>query len=113
MSFLLRKFDIENPDDAVETDFGRYIRYKKPEMRGRKPFLNGKTWKVQYDPWRSICKTSFGLDYLKDYPKQDDDYWDGNGMRQVNNPEQLMTLCALNENGMLRLLSEALLVGYV
>jgi hypothetical protein len=98
VSFLLRKFEIENPDDAVETDFGKYIRYKKPEMRGRKPFLNGKTWKVQYDPWRSICRTSFGLDYLKDYPKQDDDYWDGNGMRQVNNPEQLMTLYALNEN---------------
>jgi hypothetical protein len=106
--FLLRKFNIENPDDAVETDFGRYIRYKKPEMRGRKPFLNGKTWNVQYDPWRSICRTSFGLDYLKDFCKQEDE----NGRAQENNTEQLMTLCAFNEDGMLRLLSEALLMGY-
>ncbi|KKA24807.1 hypothetical protein T310_1166 [Rasamsonia emersonii CBS 393.64] len=75
--FLLRKFNIDsnsnfssknnrnNDNDLVGTDFGRYVRFKKPELRGGKPFLNGKTWKVQYDPWRGVSRTSFGLDYVK------------------------------------------------
>ncbi|QKX64050.1 uncharacterized protein TRUGW13939_11223 [Talaromyces rugulosus] len=71
--FLLRKYNIsaENTnkhDNTVVADFGRYLRYKKPEMRGGKPFLAGKTWKVQYDPWRGVNKTSFGLDYIKSFP---------------------------------------------
>ncbi|KAK2780954.1 hypothetical protein FQN52_001951 [Onygenales sp. PD_12] len=65
--YLLRKFNIDNRDDLVGTDFGRYVRHKRPERRGGKPFLSGKTWKVQYDPWRGISKTSFGVDYLKHY----------------------------------------------
>ncbi|KAK2808239.1 hypothetical protein FQN50_004981, partial [Emmonsiellopsis sp. PD_5] len=65
--YLLRKFNIDNRDDLVGTDFGRYVRHKRPERRGGKPFLSGKTWKVQYDPWRGISKTSFGVDYLKQY----------------------------------------------
>ncbi|EQL36643.1 hypothetical protein BDFG_02006 [Blastomyces dermatitidis ATCC 26199] len=66
-NFLLRKFNIDNRDDLVGTDFGRYVRHKRPERRGGKPFLSGKTWKVQYDPWRGISKTSFGVDYFKQY----------------------------------------------
>ncbi|CRG82996.1 Magnesium transporter ALR1 [Talaromyces islandicus] len=73
--FLLRKYNISSSsstdgkkDDTVVADFGRYLRYKKPEMRGGKPFLAGKTWKVQYDPWRGVNKTSFGLDYIKSFP---------------------------------------------
>ncbi|PGH10468.1 hypothetical protein AJ80_07511 [Polytolypa hystricis UAMH7299] len=66
--YLLRKFNIDNRDDLVGTDFGRYVRHRRPERRGGKPFLSGKTWKVQYDPWRGISKTSFGMDYLKQYP---------------------------------------------
>jgi hypothetical protein len=69
--YLLRKFNILGRD-VVGTDFGfgRYIRssYKKPEHnRGRRrgPVLNGKAWKVQYDPRRGIGRISFGLDYLK------------------------------------------------
>jgi len=65
--YLLRKFNIDNHDDLVGTDFGRYVRHKRPERRGGKPFLSGKTWKVQYDPWRGISKTSFVVDYLKQY----------------------------------------------
>ena len=29
--------------------------------------MNGKTWKTTHDPWRGISRTSFGLDYLKQY----------------------------------------------
>lgn len=65
--YLLRKFNIDNRDDLVGTDFGRYVKHRRPERRGGKPFLNGKTWKVQYDPWRGISKTSFSVDYLKQY----------------------------------------------
>ncbi|EEP75680.1 predicted protein [Uncinocarpus reesii 1704] len=65
--YLLRKFNIDNRDDLVGTDFGRYVRHRRPERRGGKPFLSGKTWKVQYDPWRGISKTSFSVDYLKQY----------------------------------------------
>ena len=65
--FLLRKFNINAHDDLVGTDFGRYVKYKRPESRGGKPLLSGKSWKTTHDPWRSISRTSFGLDYLKPY----------------------------------------------
>jgi len=66
--FLMRKFNINARDDIVGTDFGKYLKYKRPERRGGKPFLSGKTWKTTQDPWRGISRTSFGLDYLKQYP---------------------------------------------
>jgi hypothetical protein len=70
--FLMRKFNISakshgSGDGAGAADFGRYLRYKNPELRGGKPFLAGKTWKVAYDPWRGINKTSFGVDYMKSF----------------------------------------------
>ncbi|KAK2741367.1 hypothetical protein FQN57_005651 [Myotisia sp. PD_48] len=65
--WLLRKFNIDNRDNLVGTDFGKYVRHKRPERRGGRPLLSGKTWKVQYDPWRGISKASFGMDYLKQY----------------------------------------------
>ena len=33
--------------------------------------MNGKTWKTTHDPWRGISRTSFGLDYLKQYKSLD------------------------------------------
>jgi hypothetical protein len=69
--WLLRKFNIKNQDPLVGTDFGKYVSYKRPERRGGKPFLSGKTWGTQHDPWRGISKTSFGLDYLKEYRASD------------------------------------------
>ena len=65
--FLLHKFNINARDDLVGTDFGKYVKYKRPERRGGKPFLSGKSWKTIHDPWRGISRTSFGLDYLKQY----------------------------------------------
>ena len=65
--FLLNKFNISARDDLVGTDFGKYVKYKRPERRGGKPFLSGKSWKTTHDPWRGISRTSFGLDYLKHY----------------------------------------------
>lgn len=65
--FLLKKFYIQDKDDLVGTDFGRYLKYKRPERHGGKPFLSGKSWKTTHDPWRAINRTSFGLDYLKPY----------------------------------------------
>ena len=65
--FLLHKFNITAQDDLVGTDFGKYAKYKRPERRGGKPFLSGKSWKTTPDPWRGISRTSFGLDYLKHY----------------------------------------------
>ena len=65
--FLLHKFNINALDDLVGTDFGRYVKYKRPERRGGKPFLSGKSWKTTHDPWRGVSRTSFGLDYLKHY----------------------------------------------
>ena len=66
-NFLLRKFNINARNDLVGSDFGRYVKYKRPERRGGKPFLSGKAWETQHDPWRSISKTGFGIDYLKPY----------------------------------------------
>ena len=66
--FLLHKFAINTQNDVVGTDFGKYVKYKRPERRGGKPFLSGKSWKTTHDPWRGVSRTSFGLDYLKHYP---------------------------------------------
>lgn len=66
--FLLRKFNIDASDDLVGTSFGRWARYEKPQQRGGKPVLSGRTFRAQRDPWRGISRTSFGCDYLKHYP---------------------------------------------
>ena len=67
--FLLRKFNIDASDDLVGTTFGRWARYDKPQQRGGKPVLNGKTFRAQRDPWRGISRAAFGCDYLKFYNK--------------------------------------------
>ena len=83
--FLLRKFNIKSHDDLVGTDFGRYVKYKRPESRGGKPLLTGKAWKTTHDPWRGISRTSFGLDYLKSYPVKNQAHTDVNGkMMELN-----------------------------
>ncbi len=67
VKYLLHKYNINSQDDVVGTDFGRYVKYKRPERRGGKPFMSGKSWKTTHDPWRGVSRTSFGLDYLKPY----------------------------------------------
>ena len=42
--FLLHKFNISAQDSLVGTDFGKYVKYKRPEKRGGKTFLSGKSW---------------------------------------------------------------------
>ena len=46
--FLLHKFNITAQDSLVGTDFGKYAKYKRPERRGGKTFLSGKSWKTTY-----------------------------------------------------------------
>ncbi|KAF2807640.1 uncharacterized protein BDZ99DRAFT_61992 [Mytilinidion resinicola] len=67
--FLLRKFNIDHHDDLVGTTFGRWAKYERPQRRGGKPVLNGKTFRTQRDPWRGISRAAFGLDYLRHYDK--------------------------------------------
>ena len=67
--FLLRKFNIDASDDLVGTTFGRWARYEKPQQRGGKPVLNGKTFRAQRDPWRGISRSAFSCDYLKHYER--------------------------------------------
>lgn len=101
--FLLRKFNIEsysitnNRSDLVGTDFGRYVRFKKPELRGGKPFLNGKTWKAQYDPWRGVSRTSFGLDYVKTFRTGDSLRTTATAV--VDESDRLVQLNSYDENG--------------
>ncbi|KAF1916411.1 hypothetical protein BDU57DRAFT_449622 [Ampelomyces quisqualis] len=68
--FLLRKFNIDASGDLVGTTFGPWVRYKRPQQRGGKLVLNGKTFRTQRDPWRGIGRAAFGCDYLKHYEKQ-------------------------------------------
>jgi hypothetical protein len=93
--FLLRRFNIDNRNDMIGSDFGKYVQYRRPERRGGKPLLNGKTWKVQYDPWRGVRKASFGLDYVKSFPTK-------NLISEVrtDQADRLMQLNTFNENGM-------------
>ncbi|EUC42545.1 hypothetical protein COCMIDRAFT_103211 [Bipolaris oryzae ATCC 44560] len=67
--FLLRKFNIDANDDLVGTNFGRWVRYEKPQQRGGKPVLNGRTFRTSRDPWRGISRAAFGADYLKPYDR--------------------------------------------
>jgi hypothetical protein len=67
--FLLRKFNIDANDDLVGTNFGRWAKYEKPQRRGGKPVLNGKTFRTQRDPWRGISRAAFGCDYLRHYER--------------------------------------------
>lgn len=94
--FLLRKFNIDNHDDLVGTNFGRYVKSKRPERRGGKPLLTGKTWRTQHDPWRGISKTSFGLDYLKPYRVEDPAV-----PNLDNNTGKMMELNCFDEEGKL------------
>lgn len=66
--FLMRKFNVEHRNDLVGKEFGKFVRRHRPERKGKRPFLTGKTWKVQHDPWRGLSKTCFGFDYLKNFP---------------------------------------------
>ena len=71
VGYLLHKFNISAENDLVGTDFGKYLKAsKRQSTRGGKPFLSGKTWKTQHDPWRGVSKTAFGVDYMKCYPTQ-------------------------------------------
>lgn len=90
--FLLHKFAINAQNDVVGTDFGRYVKYKRPERRGGKPFLSGKSWKTTHDPWRGVSRTSFALDYLKHYkcPKP--------ALRRGDTKDKLMELNSYDEN---------------
>lgn len=63
--FLLKKFNMDHSSELVGMDFGRWAKYDKPRQRNGKPFPNGKSWRVQSDPWRNVSRTAFGLDYLK------------------------------------------------
>ncbi|KAG9389349.1 CorA Mg2+ and Co2+ transporter [Pyrenophora tritici-repentis] len=68
--YLLRKFNIDATDDLIGTNFGRWAREEKPQQRGGKPVLNGRTFRAQRDPWRGISRAAFGADYLKSYDRE-------------------------------------------
>ena len=72
MKFLINKFRIKQNDDNGDIvgpqEFADWLLQKMPQRRARKPLLVGKSWKTTADPWRSVTKCSFGLDYMKHYP---------------------------------------------
>lgn len=63
--YLLRKYNVDTGDDLTGMKFGKWARYTRPETRGGKPLLRGRTFRPQRDPWRAIRRTAVGLDYLK------------------------------------------------
>ncbi|KAF3050963.1 hypothetical protein E8E11_010342 [Didymella keratinophila] len=66
--FLLGKFNIDGGHD-LGTTFGRWAQYERPLVRNNKPVPNGRTFRVQRDPWRGISRTSFSCDYLKNFQR--------------------------------------------
>lgn len=104
--FLVRKYNIasrSSPDENVGADFGRYLQYKKPEIRGGKPFLVGKTWKVQYDRFRGVRKTAFGLDYMKGFSAR--------RRREGGSADRMMQLNDFDENGKFLLFLSTSFIG--
>ncbi|KAF1963386.1 hypothetical protein CC80DRAFT_521428 [Byssothecium circinans] len=69
LRFLFNKFNISSKDDLVGTKFARWAKYEKPQRRGGKPVLNGRSFRAQRDPWRGISRAAFGTDYLRHYEK--------------------------------------------
>lgn len=65
--FLLHKFNVTAHDGLLGTEFGQFVKNKRPERSGGKPFLNGRSWMSSHDPWRKISQMSFGIDYFKHY----------------------------------------------
>lgn len=65
--FFLKRFNISKKNDLVGTSFGRYVKNPEPELHAGKPFLKGRVWNVQRDPWRGIRRMAFSLDYQKLY----------------------------------------------
>lgn len=66
--FLLKKFNIDNDSELVGMEgFSRWARYERPRLRNGRPFPNGRSWRVQMDPWRNITRTAIGVDYMKTY----------------------------------------------
>lgn len=114
--FLMRKYNISakrshhhdgggggGSGGGEGTDFGRYLRYKNPELRGGKPFLAGKTWKVTYDPWRGVNKTSFGVDYMKSFRRSTATNTTGSaGDRGRGGRDRMMQLNDFDDNGTTR-----------
>jgi hypothetical protein len=84
--FLLRKFNIDATDDLIGTSFGRWARYERPQERGGKPVLNGRTFRAQRDPWRGISRAAFGADYLKHYDRN----------TVINHPSNSKSIMELN-----------------
>lgn len=69
--FLLKKFNINHPNELVGMPgFSKWARYERPKFRNGKPFLNGRSWRGQTDPWRNVSRTAFGMDYLKPFPTE-------------------------------------------
>ncbi|KAF2240883.1 hypothetical protein BU26DRAFT_470142 [Trematosphaeria pertusa] len=88
--FFLQKFNIDATDDLVGTNFGRWAKYEKPQKRGGKPVLNGKTFRATRDPWRGISRAAFGLDYLRHYEKHKcQDSTNGMKMMELNHYDAL------------------------
>ncbi|MCJ1462795.1 hypothetical protein MMC07_001398 [Pseudocyphellaria aurata] len=94
VQFLLLKFNITSKNDLVGTDFGQFVKHKQSQRHGGKPLVNGKTWDTTHDPWRRISRTSFGIDYLKNYKAS------GNAPRSdSDSPGKMMELnCYDNED---------------
>ncbi|CAI6334585.1 unnamed protein product [Periconia digitata] len=87
LKYLFEKFNIDSRNDLVGTNFGRWAKYEKPQRRGGKPVLNGKTFRTQRDPWRGVSRAAFGCDYLKHYDKH-----------KLANGEKMMELNRYDEN---------------
>ena len=90
--FLLQKFNINHHNDLVGTDFGRWAKYERPQRRAGKPVLNGKTFKAQRDPWRGLNRTAFGVDYLKEYERNDQ----GGGTQTLGDNQAAVKMMELN-----------------
>ncbi|KAK4990382.1 hypothetical protein LTR50_002556 [Elasticomyces elasticus] len=65
--FLMKKFHIDQQDDLVGTDLGRWARNESPLHRSGRPVPDGRSWKLKNDPWRNVSRMAFGMDYLKCY----------------------------------------------
>ena len=97
--FFMHKFNIDHRHELVNSKFGHWAQYERPQTRAGRPVLRGKTWKTEQDPWRGIRRTAFGMDFLKAYPVDDPEV---DRSKLHSRPQmKMMELNCFNEEGMI------------
>ena len=87
------------------TDFGRWVKERRPPRRLGKLMMSSRSWKTHSDPWRGVAKTAFGMDYMKAYSCEVDEEQRGrppagHGEAGAEDRDRVLGLQGFDDEGM-------------